>query len=149
MLLEVNLTMIIFAVSFLIFIFLLNLTLFKPVGNIVEKRGLQIEGSYSKAKELTDEANKILQNHEIKIKEARLNAKKIVEDIGNEAKNKKLGKITTVIESLTNEKETAIAKIREEQTVKEKELKSKISELKDLITTKILGTEENSLVGTH
>ena len=149
MLLEVNLTMIIFAISFLIFIYLLNLTLFKPVGKIVGERKNLIEGSYEKSKELSHEANKIIEDHEKKIKEIRLSAKNIVEAALLEAKRKREEKVSVLMESLLNEKEAAVVKIKQEEKVRKEELNTKINELKDLITNKVLGTEENSLVGSH
>ena len=149
MLLEVNLTMIIFAISFLIFIYLLNLTLFKPVGKIVEERKIFIEGSYEKSKELSHEANKIIEEHEKKIKETRLTAKSIIEEVSLKAKGKREEKISILMKSLLSEKETAMLKIKQEEKTRKEELNIKINELKDLITNKVLGTEENSLVGSH
>ena len=57
MLLEMNFTLVLFAVSFLIFIYLLNSALFKPVGKVIEERKNLIDGEYSKAKEFTQKAN--------------------------------------------------------------------------------------------
>lgn len=149
MFLEVNLTMIIFAISFLVFIYLLNLTLFKPVGKIVEKRKSLIESSYEKSKELSNEATKIIEEHKQKIKVARVSAKNIVEEVSLEARSKREEKISMLMESLLNEKEAAILKIKQEEKIRKEELNEKVTELKDLIINKMLGTEENSLVGSH
>ena len=51
MLLEINFTLILFAASFLVFIYLLNMTLYKPVGEVIESRKQLMDGEYTKAKE--------------------------------------------------------------------------------------------------
>lgn len=146
MLLEVNLTMILFAISFLVFIYLLNFTLYKPVGKIVEDRKNLIEGSYEKSKEYASDASKIFETYEKKIKEARQEAKKIIEDIIYVAKAEKAERVSSLVKTLVKEKEQAVVEIQKELQIKKEALQSKIHELKDLITEKILGGD---LVGTH
>ncbi|MBI3308905.1 MAG: hypothetical protein HYZ79_05990 [Candidatus Melainabacteria bacterium] len=150
MLLEVNLTMIIFAVSFLIFIYLLNLTLFKPVGKVVEERKNVVGGSYTKAKNISGEISSILSGYEQKIKAARFEAKQIVDEAVAEAKLNKSSSIAGVLKTLNEEKQAAVHRIKKERQEREKELQGKINELKDLITNKVLGREgDKTLVGTH
>lgn len=149
MLLELNFTLILFAVSFLVFIYLLNLTLYKPVGEIIEERKNLISGEYLKAKELSEEANKLLENYKHEIKSARLSAQNIIQEAIIQAQAARDKKITELVSVLIKEKETALIQIKEEETAAKKQLESKIKMLIDLITNKILGTEGKTLVGSH
>lgn len=148
MLLEINFTLVLFAVSFLIFIYLLNLTLYKPVGGIIEKRKNLIDSEYKAAKELTENANNLLESYKNQIKTARHEAQNTIQGAINEAAKKKQEKISLLNVTLVKEKETAQKQIQEEQKVAMKQIESQIKTLTDLITKKVLGME-GSLIGTH
>ena len=148
MLLEINFTLILFAISFLVFIYLLNLTLYKPVGKIIEGRKDLIDGEYFKAKEFMQAAGEMLENYKNKIKQARHEAHNIVQESINLAKMEKEKKVSDLVGILTKEKETAIKQIEEEKKLTMKELEKEIRVLTDLITNKILGGNK-TLVGLH
>lgn len=148
MLLEINFTLVLFALSFLVFIYFLNLTLFKPVGKVIEERKSLIETNYKSAKELTNKATSLLENHVLAIKSARHDAQHIIQGVIDETKREKEKKIQELMTVLNKEKETALANLAKEKETVMAALKGKINMLKDLITNKVLGTE-NTLVGTH
>ena len=149
MLLELNFTLILFAASFLVFIYLLNLTLFKPVGKVIEKRKELIEGEHLQAKDLCDEANKLLINYTKQIKLARQEAQGLIQEVINQAQKAKQEKINVAIASLNQEKEEALKQIKKEQEIALKQLETQINLLKDLITNKVLGIGGKTLVGLH
>lgn len=148
MLLEINFTLVIFAISFLIFIYLLNLTLYKPLGEIIKKRKDLIEGNYLKAKELTNKANELLESYKQEIKLAKLDAHNIMQDAFDKAQKVKEEKISGLLNELNNEKETVLKQMHIEKEKVMKELQEKITQLTELITIKILGFEEKTLVKT-
>ena len=148
MLLELNFTLILFAFSFLVFIYLLNMTLFKPVGKVIEDRKNLIENNYTKAKELTEKVTGILENYKDTIKTVKHEAQVFIQEAINGAKKKKEEKILILLTALNKQKEEALIKLKEEKDLSMKELEGKIKILTNLITSKVLGTE-NSLVGTH
>ena len=147
MLLELNFTLVLFAISFLVFIYLVNLTLYKPVGEIVEKRKNLIEGEYLEAK--NSAASKLLENYKTQMKSARHTAQGLIEDGINEAKKKKEEKINALLAELNKEKDKSIKLIREEQNEAMKQMESKIKALTELITNKVLGSGEKTLVRAH
>lgn len=151
MLLEINFTLVLFAASFLVFIYLLNLTLYKPVGKIIEERKNLIDGEHTSAKALSEKANNLLESYKNQIKTARHDAQNIIQEIILQAQKKKEEKIFILNSELSKEKETAIKQINEEVKVTMKELEGKINTLTDLITQKILGTNagEKTLVSSH
>ncbi|OGI20379.1 MAG: hypothetical protein A3B68_02520 [Candidatus Melainabacteria bacterium RIFCSPHIGHO2_02_FULL_34_12] len=149
MLLELNFTLVLFAISFLVFIYLVNLTLYKPVGEIVEKRKNLIEGEYLEAKNSSEAASKLLENYKTQMKSARHTAQGLIEDGINEAKKKKEEKINALLAELNKEKDKSIKLIREEQNEAMKQMESKIKALTELITNKVLGSGEKTLVRAH
>ena len=140
-------TMVFFALSFLIFIFLLNLTLFKPVGKIIEKRKSLIDTEYAKAKESNKLGNEMLEDHKEKIKEAHHEASIITNQAVRDSERIKSEKIHALSINLQKEKEQALKKIKEEEKIAQKELEGKIKTLVDLIMTKII-RQEKDLVRT-
>ena len=150
MLLEINFTLVLFAVSFLIFIYLLNLTLYKPVGEVIESRKRLIDGEYSHAKELTHKANEMLETYKNKIKGARHESHIIIQDATKQAQKLKEEKISQLLVTLNKEKEESFKKIEEEKKIVMQKLEKEIKMLTDLITNKILGVEtEKTLVSSH
>ena len=149
MLLELNFTLIFFAASFLVFIYLLNLTLFKPVGKIVEERKKFIEGEHQKAKDFSKEASDLIDSHKQRIKSARIEAQGIIHEVTNEGKKRKDGKVSALLTELNKEKEASLKKINEEKEVAMKKMEGEIKLLTDLITNKVIGTEGKTLVGSH
>ncbi len=148
MLLEINFTLILFAVSFLAFIYLLNLTLYKPVGNIVELRKKLIDSEYAKAKELTNKANELLENYKTKIKTARHEAHSIIQEVVQKAQKLKEEKVSQLLVTLNKEKEESFKKIDEEKKIVMQKLEKEIKTLTNLIINKILGVEK-TLVSSH
>lgn len=149
MLLEINFTLVLFAFSFLIFIYLLNLTLYKPVGKVIEKRKGLIDGEYAKSKEYTEDANNMLDGYKNQMKSARHEAQTIIQEGINQAQKIKDEKISQLASSLTKEKEDALKQIKEEKNKAMKSLEGEIKTLTNLITSKVLGMEEKTLVSSH
>ena len=149
MLLEINFTLILFAVSFLVFIYFLNLTLYKPVGEIIESRKKLIDGEYAKGKELTKIANEMLESYKNKIKGARHESQTIVQEATKQAQKLKGEKVSQLLVTLNKEKEKSFKEIEEEKKVVMQKLEKEIKVLTDLITNKILGTGEKTLVSSH
>lgn len=146
--LEINFTLVVFAFSFLIFIYLLNLTLYKPVGKLVEARKELIERDYDGAKNLNEEAKRILENYTKKIKEAKHDSQILIQEVINETNKKKEEKLLSFINVLSKEKEAALRKIKEEKEKSMKEFQKELVHLTEFITNKVLGMEKD-LVGTH
>lgn len=142
--LEINFTIVLFSISFLVFVFLLNFTLFKPVGEILEKRKDQIEGNIERAQFIKEEASKSLSEYEATIKTARIESIKIIEESTKQSNKIKQDKINELVNSLQVEKEKAIQLIESEYNSSKNQLANKIKSLTDLITNKVIG--ESNLV---
>ena len=149
MLLELNFTLVLFAASFLVFIYLLNLTLFKPMGNIIKDRKNLIEDEHSKAKGLLENASSLIEAYTKKIKSARIESQHLIQEAINEGKKKRDEKVSTLMAELNKEKEASLKKINEEKEAAMKKMEGEIKQLTDLITNKVLGTKGKTLVESH
>src|ERR1700733_8406061 len=74
-----NGTYIIFIALFLIFIYLLNEIMLKPVGAAMEKRRAKMQENLDTAKACTQEAQRILSDYQAKLHESRLEAQAIIQ----------------------------------------------------------------------
>ena len=151
MLLELNFTLVLFAASFLVFIYLLNLTLYKPVGNIIEKRKNLMESDYNKAKSLVNEANKMLEDYKNQIKKARHEAHSVIHEMTLSAQKVKEEEIQKLFVKLAKEKENSLLLLEKEKKAALAGLESDIKVLTDMIVNKVLGVEDKdkTLVGSH
>ncbi len=143
MLLELNFTLIVFAISFLIFVNLLNLTLFKPVGEVIDKRKGLVDNDLNKASSLALEAQENIQSYQSQIKQARIDSQNIVHEGVKQAEKFKQEKISALISTLVKDKEDAIKKLREEEKNVMAKLDTEIKSLTELITSQILGKEKD------
>ncbi len=146
MLLELNFTLVLFAASFLVFIYLLNLTLFKPVGKVIEKRRNLVESEHSKAKESLENVTSLIESYKQKIKSARIESQSLLQEAVNEGKKKRDEKVSVLMAELNKEKETSLKKINEEKETAMKKMEGEIKQLTDLITNKVIGSEGKTLV---
>ena len=93
---EINGTLIIFVVSFIIFMFLFDALFLKPVGEVIAKRENLIKGDIEASKQLRNESDKVVTNYESQLKQIRSEAQVIINDAVTEAqvsRNKQVGEL--------------------------------------------------------
>lgn len=91
-----NATLLIFVISFIVFMFLLNELFLKPVGEAIEKRRRTIASNLEAAKALRDEARSSTDNYKQQLAKKREEAQAIISAAVTEAqatRNKELGGI--------------------------------------------------------
>ncbi len=76
---SLNGTYIIFLTLFLIFIYLLNEIMLKPVGKTIERRRAKLQENLHTAKTCTQEAQNLLADYQAKLHESRLQAQAIIQ----------------------------------------------------------------------
>lgn len=86
---EFNATFIAAFISFIIFIVIMNLILYKPINDIVEKRQKFIDENYDVANKNNEQSKNLLENKQNQIKEAHKDAKEKFAQSYEEAKEKK------------------------------------------------------------
>lgn len=136
---EFNATFLVSAVSFIVFVFIMNAILYKPLEEIVEKRQNFIDDTNSAAKVNFEESEKILKDKEDKINETKQTAKKFVTEKTDEAKARK-SDLQLEAQKLSVEKiERAKNDLLKSRDEAKDALSQSVQSLADEISSKILG----------
>lgn len=141
MLLHFDATLIVIAISFIIFAYIMHHIFYVPMRVIMEERDTFIDGNLNEAKRLTDKSLEHVADYQGKIKKALKTAqdrmevhsettKKEKSTIIGEASKEAQVEITSARDTLSKEKDSAID-----------ELKGSVSPLAQQIVSKILGSE--------
>ena len=86
---EFNGTFLISAISFIVFVFIMNLIFYKPIEKIVNERKSLIDDNFDEAQKNNLNAEKLINERDKKIFEANSKGKNIMDEKTNEAKNTK------------------------------------------------------------
>ncbi len=138
---EINWTILIQMVNFIVLIFVLNKILYKPILKILEERDERISGGQQKVKELEGAIQGMLKDYTDKIYKGRVNAL----EAKNVAKKEAVGKANEIINDARKKAEEIILQVRSE-IVREvgkarKELESELGSMAASIAKQVLGRE--------
>lgn len=134
-----NATLLIFVISFIIFMYLLNELFLKPVGEAIEKRRNMISSNLEAAKALRDEAKSSTDNYKQQLAQKREEAQAIITAAVTEAqatRNKELGTIKEHGRKRLDESRT---QFQGEKKVLIESLVSEEAQLVKQIVEKVLG----------
>ena len=138
---EINLTIVIQVIQFLILVFILNRLLFKPIGQVLAERQQQITSWEEKTQNLQETARLNLEKYENQLTEERLKARESQEQLTKELKEKEDENIKAVSEKaalIVAETQQALEQERERLRV---ELRQQAKELSQILAEKVLGRE--------
>ena len=139
---EFNGTFIVAFISFIIFTFIMNIILYKPINDIVSKRKNYIDTNYDKAKDNSEKTKAILEDRKNQLAKARLGAK---EDV-----DKKIGLIKNQREEITLKAQKEAKELVEQNRLQsinssneaKETLKVEIKNLAQMISDRFLNPEE-------
>lgn len=139
---EFNATFIVAFISFIIFTFIMNIILYKPINDIVSKRKNYIDTNYDKAKDNSEKTKTILEDRKNQLAKARLGAK---EDV-----DKKIGLIKNQREEITLKAQKEAKELVEQNRLQSinssnearETLKVEIKNLAQMISDRFLNPEE-------
>lgn len=134
---ELNATIVIFILSFLLFMVMLDNLFLTPVGEAIESRDKKITGDSKKAQELRDDASAVVEKYEKKLAEIREEAQSIINQSTGEAQKLRSEKLAAIENegrkkfdeaksSFLKEKESLVKDLVEEETVLVSEIVSKL-----------------------
>jgi len=138
---EINLTIVVQVIQFLILVFILNRLLFKPIGQVLAERQQKITSWEEKTQNLQETARLNLEKYENQLIEERLKARESQEQLTRELKEKEDENIRAVSEKaalIVAETQQALEKERERLRV---ELRQQAKELSQILAEKVLGRE--------
>lgn len=138
---EINLTIVIQVIQFLILVFILNRLLFKPINQVLAERQQKITSWEEKTHKLKETARLNLEKYENQLAEERLIARESQEQLTRELKEKEEESIKVVSEKaalIVAETQQALEEERERVRI---ELSQQAKELSQILAEKVLGRE--------
>ena len=136
---EINLTIVVQVIQFLILVFILNRLLFKPIGQVLAERQQKITSWEEKTQNLQETARLNLEKYENQLTEERLKARESQEQLTRELKEKEDENIKAVSEKaalIVAETQQALEQERERLRV---EPRQQAKELSQILAEKVLG----------
>ena len=136
---EINLTIVVQVIQFLILVFILNRLLFKPIGQVLAERQQKITSWEEKTQNLQETARLNLEKYEYQLTEERLKARESQEQLTRELKEKEDENIRAVSEKaalIVAETQQELEQERERLRV---ELRQQAKELSQILAEKVLG----------
>ncbi len=136
---EFNATIVVSAVSFIVFAIIMNAILYQPILKIIEERNLFIDSNLDEARDTKDKASSLLEEKSKKIKDAHKNAKdKIAEGVENakELKSQQISEATNQTKQKIEEEKSSLYQNGQDAKAA---LKSNVVDLAKDISEKLLG----------
>lgn len=140
---EFNATFLISAISFILFTLIMNKIFYKPLERVMDERQKFIDDTKSDAEKSNLKAQAIINDREERLTKSATDSKKLVADKINEANEN--SKIITSNAKQKSQEEIASAKsaLKNEAQQTTEELKLKVKDLAEVISSKILGMNTN------
>jgi len=136
---EINLTIVIQVLQFLVLMFILNRLLFKPISQVMAERKAKINAWEEKTQNLQDSARVKLEKYENQLREERTQAQERQEQLTKELKKKEEENLRTVSEEAAGLIASAQRVIVEETERLRLELRQQAVELSQILAEKVLG----------
>jgi F-type H+-transporting ATPase subunit b len=136
---EINLTIVIQVLQFLILIFILNRLLFKPITQVMTERKAKISAWEDKTQKLQESARVQLERYENQLREERAQALKRQEELTKELKKKEEENLQTVSAEAAGLVASAQQALVEETERLRLELRHQAVELSQILAEKVLG----------
>ncbi|CDC18453.1 aTP synthase subunit b [Clostridium sp. CAG:306] len=136
---EINATILVSAISFIVFIFIMNKILYKPVLEIMEKRQNYMDANKNEADEHHKKAQQLLVDKDARVAEAQRTSRDIVAskaDAIKEEKSKVLNDTKDSVTSYFSEQKQNLAHQKDEAAAN---MKYDVADLANRLTTKLMG----------
>jgi F-type H+-transporting ATPase subunit b len=136
---EINLTIVIQILQFLIVVFILNRLLFRPISQVIDERQGKINTWEENTRNLKDTARLKLENYEKQLGRERVQARESQEQLNQELKQKEEENLRAVSDEaaqIVASTQQALAVERERLRL---ELRHQATELSQILVEKVLG----------
>lgn len=138
---EFNATFLVSVISFLVFTFIMNKIFYAPLEKVINERENMINGNYKEAADTKKSADAIRLEREQRLDETNKKSKKIISEKVNDA-NEHSKTMTVDAKNLSNEQITSAKNgLKSEAQKTSEELKAKVKDLAEVISSKVLGTD--------
>ncbi|MDH6062091.1 F0F1 ATP synthase subunit B' [Chrysosporum bergii ANA360D] len=138
---DLDATLPLMAIQFLVLALVLNATLYKPLGNAIDGRNDYIRNNQLQAQERLSKTQKLAEQYEQELADARRQAQKIIGDAQAEAQKIAAEKITAAQREAQAEKEKAANEIEAQKQAALASLEQQVDSLSRQILEKLLGAD--------
>jgi F-type H+-transporting ATPase subunit b len=138
---DLDATLPLMAVQFLVLALLLNATLYKPLGKAIDGRNEYIRNNQLEAQERLSKTQKLAEQYEQALASARREAQKIIADAQSSAQKTAAEKIAAVQRQAQLEKEEAASQIEQQKQAAFASLEQQVDSLSRQILEKLLGAD--------
>ena len=136
---EINLTIVIQVVQFLILVFILNRILFRPISQAIEERDGKIAAWEEKTRTLQETVRTKIENYEKELAEVRTRAQEEQQQISTELKEREEEKLRAVFEEAAQMVASTKQTLQEETKRLRQEPRLQAEEMARMVTEKVLG----------
>jgi F-type H+-transporting ATPase subunit b len=136
---EINLTIVIQVVQFLILVFILNRILFRPISQAIEERDGKIDAWEEKTRTLQETVRTKIESYEKELAEVRARAQEEQQQLSNELKEREEEKVRAVFEEAAQMVVLTNQALQEETKRLRQELRRQAEEMAQMVTEKVLG----------
>ena len=143
--LEIDGTIIIAMISFIVFGFIMNAVLYKPIMQIIEERKNYISSNSAAEKEAEEGAVEYTEKREEELEKSKKDSRKLLAEGTQRLKNKQADEIKDFSVLQKNRADAEKEQIINEAKQAETELSHSVSELADMITNKVIGKDRANI----
>ena len=136
---EINLTIVIQVLQFLILVFLLNRLLFRPIGEVVAERQEKIAGWEEKTRALQESVRARLESYENRILEAKTQVQGRQAQLSNEVKEKEKEELRAAAEEAARLVASTQQALEDEIGRLRGDLRQQAEEMSQMLAAKVLG----------
>ena len=138
---EFNATFLVPAISFIVFTFVMNKIFYNPLGRVISERQKFLDETRNDALFSNNKAEAILKDRDDKLSKSVADAKKLVADKVNEANENSRTLTGKAKQKSMEEITSAKLSLHDEANQSKEELKNKVKDLAEVISSKVLGID--------
>ncbi|MDD3436512.1 MAG: hypothetical protein PHC64_05090 [Candidatus Gastranaerophilales bacterium] len=136
---EFNATFIVSAISFIVFVFIMNAIFYKPLQKVVDQRQKFIDDTNEEAKSHRVKSEAILKDKAKKLEKIKHEAKKIISEKSEEVKTQKTSMTSEAQQKALQKVESTKGELQKSSDEAQKVLSQEAKTLAEVITAKVLG----------
>lgn len=136
-------TLLVIAVQFLVLVAILNATFFKPLTKAMDERGDYVRGNFAEAKDRLHKAEQLAQQYEQELASTRKQAQAIITNAQAEAQKIRSQRIATAMEEAQAQVRNAKLEIEQQKQSASAALEGQVETLSRQIIERLLGNLAN------
>lgn len=138
---DINATLPLMALQFLVLMAVLNALLYKPLGAAIDSRTDYVRSNLKDARELKEKSEMLAAQYENELRDVRREAQSIIADAKAEAEKTTASKIQDAQQEVAAQKQQAAEEIEAQKAEAMKSLEQQVDTLSNQILEKLLGAE--------